>query len=76
MQPRGADAHLSRLGGPMKKFKTGTKRPDPLQTSWGSARTNDETLSGRPAKKRSGNININGNKKGRRTSRKARIKDS
>ena len=76
MQPRGADAHLSRLGGPMKKFKTGAKRPDPLQTSWGSARTNDETLSGRPAKKRSGNININGNKKGRRTSRKARIKGS
>ena len=36
-QPSGPDAHLSRLGG-VKGKVPGKKKPNPLQTSWGSAK--------------------------------------
>lgn len=35
-QPSGHDAHLSKLGGPMKKSTRGHKKPNPLHTSWGA----------------------------------------
>ena len=35
-QPSGNDAHLSKLGGPMRKTPRSKKKPNPLQTSWGS----------------------------------------
>ena len=35
-QPSSNDAHLSKLGGPMRKTPKANKRPNPLQTSWGS----------------------------------------
>ena len=35
-QPSGNDAHLSKLGGPMRKTTKSKKKPNPLQTSWGS----------------------------------------
>jgi 23S rRNA pseudouridine2605 synthase len=43
-QPSGADAHLSQLGGPMKK-RQGAKKPNPLQTSWGTAKPSGPSLS-------------------------------
>lgn len=36
-QPSGPDAHLSQLAGPVKK-RQGAKRPNPLQTTWGTAK--------------------------------------
>ena len=36
-QPKNLDAHLSKLGGPMRKAKRVGRRPNPLQTSWGLA---------------------------------------
>ncbi|OUW05237.1 MAG: hypothetical protein CBD16_01205 [Betaproteobacteria bacterium TMED156] len=36
-QPKGHDAHLSKLGGPMRKSNSTRKKPNPLNTSWGSA---------------------------------------
>jgi 23S rRNA pseudouridine2605 synthase len=54
-QPSGADAHLSQLGGPMKK-RQGAKKPNPLQTSWGTAKPSGPSLSApqRPGGKGSG----------------------
>lgn len=43
-QPSGADAHLSQLGGPMKK-RPGARKPNPLQTSWGTAKPSGSGLS-------------------------------
>jgi len=43
-QPSGADAHLSQLGGPMKK-RQGARKPNPLQTSWGTAKPSGAGLS-------------------------------
>jgi 23S rRNA pseudouridine2605 synthase len=39
-QPSGNDAHLSKLGGPMRKAPRANKKPNPLQTSWGSTTNN------------------------------------
>ncbi len=53
-QPKGPNAHLSKLGGPMKKKKTSAKKPNPLHTSWGNAyNSNIDALSApqRPKKK-------------------------
>ncbi len=53
-QPKGPNAHLSKLGGPMKKRKTSAKKPNPLNTSWGSSYgSNIDSLSApqRPNKK-------------------------
>jgi 23S rRNA pseudouridine2605 synthase len=36
-QPSGPNAHLSQLAGPLKQ-KQGAKRPNPLQTTWGSTK--------------------------------------
>jgi 23S rRNA pseudouridine2605 synthase len=36
-QPSGPNAHLSQLAGPVK-HKPGAKRPNPLQTTWGSTK--------------------------------------
>ncbi|MGA0101872.1 MAG: hypothetical protein ACO3HF_07485, partial [Burkholderiaceae bacterium] len=36
-QPSGPNAHLSQLAGPVK-HKQGAKRPNPLQTTWGSTK--------------------------------------
>jgi 23S rRNA pseudouridine2605 synthase len=36
-QPSGPDAHLSQLAGPVKK-RQGAKRPNPLQTTWGTSK--------------------------------------
>ncbi len=45
-QPSSNDAHLSMLGGPMRKVPRGNKRPNPLQTSWGStSSSNSDALS-------------------------------
>jgi 23S rRNA pseudouridine2605 synthase len=44
-QPSGPDAHLSRLGGAMKKRPAGPRKPNPLQTSWGSSKPASGTLS-------------------------------
>jgi 23S rRNA pseudouridine2605 synthase len=45
-QPSGNDAHLSKLGGPMKKIPRGNKKPNPLHTSWGSTtNSNSDALS-------------------------------
>ncbi|MEY2776675.1 MAG: hypothetical protein RLY30_773 [Pseudomonadota bacterium] len=43
-QPSGADAHLSQLGGPMKK-RQGARKPNPLQTSWGTSKPSGSALS-------------------------------
>lgn len=50
-QPSGPDAHLSHLGGSHKKRSQGAKKPNPLQTSWGSAKPVTGALSApqRPA---------------------------
>ncbi len=53
-QPKGPNAHLSKLGGPMKKKKTSVKKPNPLHTSWGNSYgSNIDSLSApqRPNKK-------------------------
>jgi 23S rRNA pseudouridine2605 synthase len=49
-QPSGPDAHLSHLGG-RHKPRQGSKKPNPLQTSWGSAKPASGALSApqRPA---------------------------
>ena len=39
-QPSGNDAHLSKLGGPMRKTPRSKKKPNPLHTSWGSTSNN------------------------------------
>jgi len=44
-QPSGPDAHLSHLGGGPKKRHQGPKKPNPLQTSWGSSKPSSGTLS-------------------------------
>jgi len=44
-QPSGPDAHLSHLGGAAKKRGTGAKKPNPLQTSWGSSKPASGVLS-------------------------------
>ena len=41
-QPKNLDAHLSKLGGPMRKAKRVGRRPNPLQTSWGLATNSAE----------------------------------
>jgi 23S rRNA pseudouridine2605 synthase len=43
-QPSGPDAHLSQLAGPVKK-RQGAKRPNPLQTTWGTAKPSAGHLS-------------------------------
>ena len=43
-QPSGPDAHLSQLAGPVKK-RQGAKRPNPLQTTWGTAKPSGPHLS-------------------------------
>lgn len=50
-QPSGPDAHLSHLGGGGKKRPSGPKKPNPLQTSWGSSKPASGALSApqRPA---------------------------
>lgn len=50
-QPSGPDAHLSHLGGAQKRRPNGPKKPNPLQTSWGSAKPATGALSApqRPA---------------------------
>jgi 23S rRNA pseudouridine2605 synthase len=50
-QPSGPDAHLSHLGGSAKKRGSGAKKPNPLQTSWGSSKPASGVLSApqRPA---------------------------
>jgi 23S rRNA pseudouridine2605 synthase len=50
-QPSGPDAHLSHLGGGGKKRPSGPKKPNPLQTSWGSSKPTSGALSApqRPA---------------------------
>ena len=57
-QPKNLDAHLSKLGGPMRKAKRVGRRPNPLQTSWGLATNSSELATGtlknkksRPARK-------------------------
>ncbi len=44
-QPSGPDAHLSRLGGAMKKRPAGPRKPNPLQTSWGASKPASGALS-------------------------------
>jgi len=58
-QPSGPDAHLSHLGGGQKRRQGGAKKPNPLQTSWGSSKPTSGALSapqrpsgGRPGGKR------------------------
>ena len=41
-QPKNLDAHLSKLGGPMRKAQRVGKRPNPLQTSWGLATSSSD----------------------------------
>ena len=57
-QPKNLDAHLSKLGGPMRKAKRVGRRPNPLQTAWGLATHSSELATGtvknkkpRPARK-------------------------
>ena len=52
-QPKNLDAHLSKLGGPMRKAKRVGRRPDPLQTSWGLATSSPELSTGAPKNKKS-----------------------
>ena len=52
-QPKNLDAHLSRLGGPMRKAKRVGRRPNPLQTSWGLATSSPELTTGVPKNKKS-----------------------
>lgn len=49
-QPSGPDAHLSHLGG-RHKPRQGSKKPNPLQTSWGASKPSSGALSApqRPA---------------------------
>jgi hypothetical protein len=55
-QPSGPDAHLSHLGGGMKKRPQGPKKPNPLQTSWGNAKPSGASLSA-PQRPDGGNHN-------------------
>jgi 23S rRNA pseudouridine2605 synthase len=50
-QPSGPNAHLSHLGGGVKKKHTGPRKPNPLQTSWGASKPATGVLSApqRPA---------------------------
>ncbi len=66
-QPKNDDAHLSKLGGPMRKAKRVGQRPDPLQTSWGPATNSTETVPGALKNKKSRSPN-----RQRRTSRNPR----
>lgn len=43
-QPSSPDAHLSHLAGPIKKRNT-SKKPNPLQTTWGTAKPSGPSLS-------------------------------
>jgi 23S rRNA pseudouridine2605 synthase len=43
-QPSSPDAHLSHLAGPVKKRNT-SKKPNPLQTTWGTAKPTGPSLS-------------------------------
>ncbi|MFZ9735051.1 MAG: pseudouridine synthase [Burkholderiaceae bacterium] len=43
-QPSSPDAHLSHLAGPVKK-RTTSKKPNPLQTTWGTAKPSGPSLS-------------------------------
>jgi 23S rRNA pseudouridine2605 synthase len=43
-QPSSPDAHLSHLAGPVKKRST-SKKPNPLQTTWGTAKPSGPSLS-------------------------------
>ena len=52
-QPKNLDAHLSKLGGPMRKAKRVGRRPNPLQTSWGLATSSPELTTGAPKNKKS-----------------------
>ena len=47
-QPSSHDAHLSMLGGPMRKPSRNRKKPNPLNTSWGSAHNNDSDVLSAP----------------------------
>jgi len=61
-QPSGPDAHLSQLAGPVKK-KQGPRKPNPLQTTWGTAKPSGPSLSSpqRPGGKSRGAGGSNGN---------------
>ena len=67
-QPKNLDAHLSRLGGPMRKAKRVGRRPNPLQTSWGLATSSSELATGTFKNKKSrsarkpNRVNRNGRK--------------
>ena len=52
-QPKNLDAHLSKLGGPMRKAKRVGSRPNPLQTSWGLATNSSELATGTLKNKKS-----------------------
>ena len=52
-QPKNLDAHLSKLGGPMRKAKRVGRRPNPLQTSWGLATNSSELATGSLKNKKS-----------------------
>ena len=52
-QPKNLDAHLSKLGGPMRKAKRVGRRPNPLQTSWGLATNSSELATGTLKNKKS-----------------------
>ena len=52
-QPKNSDAHLSKLGGPMRKAKRVGRRPNPLQTSWGLATGSPELTTGASKNKKS-----------------------
>ncbi len=52
-QPKNVDAHLSKLGGPMRKAKRVGRRPNPLQTSWGLATNSSEFATGTLKNKKS-----------------------
>ena len=52
-QPKNLDAHLSKLGGPMRKAKRVGRRPNPLQTSWGLATNSSEFATGTLKNKKS-----------------------
>ncbi|OUV04149.1 MAG: hypothetical protein CBC42_00130 [Betaproteobacteria bacterium TMED82] len=68
-QPKGPNAHLSKLGGPMKKNKPSSKRPNPLQTSWGTSY--DSARGSLSAPQRPSKKNVDGRQnKYRKSSRK------
>ena len=52
-QPKNLDAHLSKLGGPMRKAQRVGRRPNPLQTSWGLATNSSELATDKPKNKKS-----------------------